>query len=260
MKLSKQDIKKHDEASEILKKDSLSYDDQIFVFENWREDAHHVNSQRGAFFTPMSLARSFAVTTIGAGSGRVIDLCAGIGALSWQLSGGYSDYEIVCVEQNPDYCEVGQKLVPNAKWICGNVFDVLDMGLGRFDFAVSNPPFGSINRHGGNAPRYSGSGFEYHVMDIAAHISGLGAFILPQSSSGFKFSGERCFAREYSNKYERFHKQTGINLNCSSVDCDFAKPLWRGTSPTVEIGYCDFQDTEFSHTVPVAQSLFGFAA
>ncbi|MEU6719794.1 hypothetical protein ABZ897_50780 [Nonomuraea sp. NPDC046802] len=47
----------------------------------------------------------------------------------------------MCVEKNPHYVAVGQRLLPEATWICGDVFDVLSMGLGRFDTALANPPF-----------------------------------------------------------------------------------------------------------------------
>lgn len=51
-RLSKNQIKLHNEAEEILKKDVLTYDEKIFVLENWNEAATNNNAAAGAFFTP----------------------------------------------------------------------------------------------------------------------------------------------------------------------------------------------------------------
>lgn len=39
MKLTKTQIKLHSQACELLKKEKLSDDDKLFVFENWQEGA-----------------------------------------------------------------------------------------------------------------------------------------------------------------------------------------------------------------------------
>jgi len=57
MKLSKPQIRAHEQACRLLEKDKLSYDDKLFVIDNWQESANHVNSSMGAFFTPYDLAR-----------------------------------------------------------------------------------------------------------------------------------------------------------------------------------------------------------
>ena len=123
-KLTKQQRKAHAEAEAILTKDRITDDERDFVFQNWHEGATHENGAAGAFFTPFGLACDFALD--GAGR-RVIDLCAGIGVLSYIIhhrsKWGERLAEITCVEINPRYVAVGQKLLPQARWINADVFD-----------------------------------------------------------------------------------------------------------------------------------------
>ena len=79
-KLTKARRKAHAEAEAILTKDKITDDERDFVFRSWHEGATHENGAAGAFFTPFDLACDFALD--GAGR-RVIDLCAGIGVLSY---------------------------------------------------------------------------------------------------------------------------------------------------------------------------------
>ena len=170
-KLTKAQRKAHAEAEAILTKDRLTEDEREFVFRNWHEGAEFINGEAGAFFTPFDLAGDFALD--GAG-GRVIDLCAGIGVLSYFVGQraryGSRATELTCVEINPKYCEVGRKLVPEARWINADVFDWRELDLGRYDIAIGNPPFGRVRRSA-NGPRYRGSEFEFHVIDIAAELA-----------------------------------------------------------------------------------------
>ena len=241
-KLTKLQAKAHQQACDLLAKDALSEDDKEFVFRNWFESATHVNSSAGAFFTPFDLAMDFALD---AGRGRVIDLCAGIGMLSYAVLRraryGETPPRLTCVEINPAYVEVGRKLVPDAEWICASVFDVLGMGLGRFDSSISNPPFGAVNRHGGSGPRYSGSDFEFHVIDIASQMSGYGTFLLPQMSAGFTYSGCRSYERTTSGKAAAFQKATGLTFDAGcGVDTSVYRKDWRGVSPLCEVVCVEF--------------------
>lgn len=108
-KLTRAQAKAHAEAVSILQQERLSEDDKEFVYRNWNEGANHVNGAAGAFFTPYDMAVDFAID---AGGGRIIDLCAGIGMLSyaiWQRSRfNESRPQITCVERNSDYLEVGK--------------------------------------------------------------------------------------------------------------------------------------------------------
>lgn len=241
-RLTKLQAKAHAEAERLLEKDVLTEDEKEIVRRDWQESANHVNSAAGAFFTPMSQARDFALEVQGS---RVIDLCAGIGnlAAAYYERYAWSDQhiEVVCVEVNPDYVRVGRKLVPEATWIVVSIFDMPD--LGRFDVAISNPPFGKISRGGGAAPRYSGAEFEYHVVDMAAHLADMGSFILPASSAPFSLSGKPYYQVEQNRKYEQFSKQTGIELSAGmGIDTTCYGDEWHGVKVPTEHCVADFRE------------------
>ena len=246
MKLSKQKAKLHQEACDILKKDKLSYDDKIFVLENWHEGAEHINGTAGAFFTPSGLARDFQLGV--EKHGRVIDLCAGIGSLGFWLTEtakhGNTLKELVCIELNPKYVEVGKKILPDAKWITGSIFDKeLMLSLGEFDQVISNPPFGQIKtgKPVDNWLAYSGSDFELLAIDVASRIAKRGAFILPQMSTPFRYSGNSYLTEERTDKVKKFERQTGLeyDFNCG-IDTSIYIDDWKGVSPVCEIALFDF--------------------
>jgi SAM-dependent methyltransferase len=179
-------------------------------------------------------------------AGRVIDLCSGIGMLSyavWQRSRfNHRRPQITCVERNADYVEVGRKLLPEATWICADVLGVLDMRLGHFDSAISNPPFGNIRRTK-NSPRYAGKDFEFHVIDIAAHLADYGTFIVPQMSAGFNFSGRPNYERQTGGRAVAFQELTGLHFDAGcGVDTALYKDEWKGVSPICEIVCVDFTE------------------
>lgn len=259
-KLSKAQAKAHQQACDLLAKEVLTEDDKYFVLENWQESAKHINTLAGAFFTPWELARDLCIDVSGR---RIIDLCAGIGGLSfayWQKC-LWEDWrpEIVCIEANPDYAEVGKKILPQATWIVGSIFD-LPSDLGRFDWAISNPPFGSTARSGAKSPRFTGQQFEYHVIDIASEIADDGTFIVPQMSAPFEFSGKPSFRERESTQYQSFLQQTGVDLapGCG-VDCDYYRDRWHGVSVAIEIVLADFAKARAARR-PVQEDLFGEAA
>jgi hypothetical protein len=252
-KLTKAQARAHAQACDILTKPTLTFDEKDFVLKNWNEGANHVNGEAGAFFTPYDLAFDFAID---AGGGRVIDLCAGIGMLSYAVW-HRSTYKarITCVERNADYLAVGKKILPEAEWIHVDVLDVLDMGLhtgkeGRFDCAISNPPFGNIKRTG-NSPRYTGRDFEFHVIDVASHLADYGTFIVPQMSAGFNYSGRQGYERQESGKAVDFQKLTGLYFDTGcGIDTAYYRDAWKGVSPLCEIVCVDF--TEVAEQRPVA--------
>ncbi|MGB3389477.1 MAG: methyltransferase [Pseudaminobacter sp.] len=253
-KLTKAQAKAHQQACDLLAKDVLTDDDKLFVLENWQESAKHINTIAGAFFTPPGLARDFCIETYGP---RIIDLCAGIGALSLRALWHHEAVEIVCVELNPEYVEVGKKLLPEATWVVGSVFDLPN--LGHFDCAIGNPPFGATPRQA-KAPRYTGNDFEYHVIDIASGIADYGVFIVPQMSAPFCYSGHPCFEVRESDKYRRFVDQTGIKLtpNCG-IDTSVYANDWHGVSVAVEIVTADFAEAR-ERRQPSQANLFMEAA
>lgn len=254
-RLSKATAKLHQQACALLEKDRLTEDDKWFVYENWQESAKHINSLAGAFFTPTGLARDFALEIAG---GPIIDLCAGIGVLSF-MAYHYAHHEkkprMVCVEKNPDYVAVGKKLLPEAEWICGDVFDLPD--LGRFGTAISNPPFGAVSKSG-KGPRYTGSEFEYAVIDIASDLADYGAFIIPQNSAPFEYSGKQNHSIVETEKTKKFFDQTNIYLRAGcGIDCEYHRDGWHFTAPAVEVAVCDFEEVRAARKDAIAQpSLF----
>lgn len=253
-KLTKPQAKMHSQACALLEKDVLTEDDKWFVLEHWQESANHVNTVAGAFFTPVGLANDFAIEVSGH---RIIDLCAGIGCLSfmrYQRGRWDEKYpEITCVELNPAYVEVGKKILPEAMWICGSVFDLPD--LGRFDCAISNPPFGATPRSGARGPRYTGNKFEYHVIDVASLIADFGVFIIPQMSAPFRYSGQPYYREEKSDEYLKFVGQTGVEMHPGcGIDCEYHRSDWHGVAVAVEVVTCEFPQVE---AVAPALDLFG---
>jgi hypothetical protein len=250
-KLTKVQAAAHAKAEALIAQDVLTDEDRFFILEHWQESGTNINSAAGAFFTPYGLAADMALELSNLrGTVRVLDLCAGAGTLglavlrknAWQIQDGSLDLQIVCVETNPDYVRVGRKILPEAEWVEASIFDL--PGLGRFDAAMSNPPFGRIKRDG-NAPRYTGAEFEYHVLDIAAHRADVGVFILPQMSVPFRYSGQDRYREETTQAHDRFVKQTGIRLEAGcGVDTSIYRDAWHGVSPKVEIATCDFDPAE----------------
>jgi hypothetical protein len=259
-KLSKAQAKAHQQACDLLAKDVLTEDDKYFVLENWQESAKHINTIAGAFFTPVELARSFSIEVCG---NRVIDLCAGIGGLSFayrqKCLWGSVRPEIICIEQNPDYVAVGRKILPEATWIVGDVFS-LPAGLGRFDCAISNPPFGATPRNAGQGPRYRGREFEYHVIDIASDLADWGVFIIPQTSAPFEYSGKPNYRERIGDQHRKLQEMTGIVLlpNCG-IDTSACDGQWHGVSVRTEIVIADFEEARATRA-PVQAEMFGEAA
>lgn len=239
MKLTKPQIKAHREAMALVDCGRrLKDDEREFIIDNFHEGATHINSSAGAFFTPRGLARDFAIEVDGGDTGisRCIDLCAGIGSLAYAVEEKVGS--LICIEMNPEYARIGKMICPDAEWIVGSVFD--QRNLGRFRWAISNPPFGAIPSHGFKG-KYTGSQFEYRVIEIASRIADFGAFILPQMSAPFRFSGQRMFTDEEGEKARKFREQTSIFMepNCG-IDTSVYRSDWRGVSPVCEIVVCEF--------------------
>ena len=246
-KLTKQQVKVHEEAVRLLSQDKISRIEKDYIFQNFHADAQHITSKIGAFFTPLGLARDFSlhIPYKRERAVRIIDLCAGIGVLSYAVcankdwGGCYTD--ITCVELNPEYVKIGKKLVPNATWICGDALDPnLLKCLGNFDIAISNPPFGNIkNTH---SAIYSSSLFEYMIIEAASRIAKEGAFIIPQTSAPFVFSGTNNPRWLQDGRAWRFEKQTGITLEFNvGINTDYYKKQWHQMTPRCEIVCCDFE-------------------
>lgn len=246
-KLTKAETKKHNQIMDLVESDkALTYEEKLFIIENFHEGAFTNNSELGAFFTPIGLARDFTLDACTNGS--VIDLCAGIGGLSFAMV-HYMMYakvrEIVCVELNHTYYKLGKRIVPEATWIHG---DALTTEFDRvFDMAISNPPFGKIKTSDFKG-KYTGAEFEYKVMERASQIARAGTFIIPQMSANFRYSGARCFEQNASTtsaKCKKFLDETGLEMvpGCG-VDTSYYLEDWKGVKPLCEVVCMEFDEPE----------------
>jgi len=237
VKLTKQQSKDHQKALDLVHSDrALTWDDRKFILDHYSEQQGQLNALAGAFFTPFGLARDFSIEVgYSDGGGSMIDLCAGIGALSFACH--EKGLEITCVEMCEAYVTVGKRVVPSANWVQADCFSV----SGQFDFAVSNPPFGAI-KGGAYDGLYTGSNFEYKVISHASKLAEYGVFIIPQMSAPFRYSGERNYREEENDKTSKFREQTGIVMGAScGIDTAIYKNDWKGVSPICEVVCCDFE-------------------
>lgn len=246
-KLTRTQTKRHKAALDLLTQDRLTEHQQEQVFRDFHPGADHMTAESGAFFTPFDLAGDLALEISGAT--RILDVCAGIGVLSafayWRS--GYANrdappVDIVCLERNSAYVEIGKQLCPWARWITGDVFDFGPEDLGHFDIVIGNPPFGRVRRSA-NGPRYTGAETELHIIDHVARFATRGAFIIPAMSAPFQYSGVQCYARRTEGRGVDFERQTGITLDVGvGVDCSYYADQWQDVSPSVEIVSADFSE------------------
>ncbi len=266
-KLTKMERKLHKQACVLLEKDVLTYDERWFVAEHWHEGAEHEQGDAGVFFTPLPIAGGVAMHATG--FHRVIDLCAGIGRLSFSLycrTLWHDDRpEIVCVERSPKNIAVGRKILPEATWIEADVFD-LSTDLNGFDCAISNPPYGRVK----TVPKHLKHSAEFEVVRVASRVAKYGVFVLPAASVPFSVGQSSSNRFDIPcEKYERFSAETGIKLepNCGIITVG-EDIKWRGTNIATEIALADFynlpalnaeEDEEASISEPEGQMLFSFS-
>ncbi|MEJ4088243.1 methyltransferase [Galbibacter orientalis] len=217
--------------------------------ENWHEGADNINSQAGAFFTPVGLAQDFSLEIFE--NETVIDLCAGIGLLAF-FSYHYRKADVTCIELNSKYIEVGKKLLPEAKWINASIYDYKDFG--QFEQVISNPPFGKIktgiNDEIKKELKYKGSDFEFITMEIGSKIANYGTFLVPQGSTPFKYSGNQDgfinlmatskgynpYEQQPMQKVKKFLKETEFNpIFNVGIDTSIYINEWKGVSPMCEV-------------------------
>ncbi len=245
-KLSKSERSRHDAACAVLQKTNLNDDDREQVFTDWHPGAVIDAGKASAFFTPPGLAYDFEIDAHS--HGRILDACAGIGVLSWVLGTRYAYSnsgarpDVTAIESNPAFVEIGRKLLPWVNWIQGDIFDPGKMDLGPFDAAMANAPFGRTQTET-KSPRYKGACFELKLIDMLADHCDYGAFIIPQMSAPFDYSGRQRHRRRHTTESKRFEDQTGLILaeGCG-VDCAYYKDDWHGVAPSVEIVTIDYDE------------------
>lgn len=244
-KMSKRDVKLHLKAMDLINSDKvLSEDDKLFIFDNYDESYSVANNMMGAFFTPMNFASDFSLEIPLIRNGKYVDLCAGIGKLSYyiieKLKREGFDFEYTMVELSSSYSVVGRRLFPDVNWIHGNVFESFTLEK-QFDVAISNPPFGNIKSSETKFLKYKNSNFELKLMEFAGIIASLGVFIIPQSSSSFSYSGKNYLQRDVNSKGLSFERITGHKmLPGVGIDTKFYLDDWNGVSPLCEVVTIDY--------------------
>lgn len=229
-RITKKESALHIKVMDLIHSDTaLTQDDKEFIFNNYKGDGIGAT---GAFFMPEMLAWDFIID---AGcTGDCIELCAGIGRLSYYQYLRNKPTHITCVELNPEYVMIGKRVLPEAEWITG---DALQYSPDRFyRVAYGNPPFGKINTSEVHTGRYTGSEFEYKIIDRAREYASFGAWIVPQGSSGFVYSGAQYYDNSKpSTKYLRFINDTGLELHPGvGIDTSIYKDEWNGTKVICE--------------------------
>lgn len=217
-------MRNHDKAEALVASDKRLTNDEVeFVLDHYRPDVNFDVMRAGMFFTPRDLALDVALVASGDESSnlRIIDLCAGIGRLTWAMmvrhnNGGH----YVAVERNHRLVEVGKRVLPDVTWIQG---DVLDKGLieslGMFDIAISNPPFGKVPSDQDRSwLNYKGSNVDLAVCDIIPKITkGWAYVILPASSIPWdRRTGEKRIVEKELVKWQEANPD--LRLNRTSVD------------------------------------------
>lgn len=238
-KLTKPELAKHQAACALLDlARPLTLDEIEQVYTDWHEGAESNQTAASAYFTPVDLARDLRFEM--PHRGTMIDLCAGTGRLAY-FAGGQGMWEewrhhydrIVCVEANPAYVAIGRRLFPDAEWICADVLDpAWRRTVGTFDKAICNPPFGATTRSPHRAPRYGGAQFDLAVMDVAATLAPDCWALVPRDRARWDYRG----LQRPSKRADEFQTATGYDLHrFASVEPDYYRDQWRGTSPSVEV-------------------------
>ena len=81
------------------------------------------------------------------------------------------------------------------------------------------------------------------MIDIASEIADNGAFILPQGSASFRYSGRQCFERLTSGAGVEFEQRTGLFMDCGiGIDTSIYRDQWRGVAPLCEIVTVEFAE------------------
>lgn len=239
-KLTRVETKAHDEAMALINLDRrLTPAEVDFAHCNYHPAAEHNVTKNAAFFTPAGPAYVVAMNTYV--DDRVVDLGAGIGALAWavwQRSEGKAD--LTCIEWNPEYCRVGEKLLPEARWINRDMFDQsLWEELGSFDYGISNPPFGRV---AGDKTTRSWlkmtNPTHFCVAElILRHCRMGGTLIFPSNDLPYREGTFHEFkeTREYTRPLQRFLKAyPDAILGSLSWRLDEYKGDWRGVAPNVQ--------------------------
>lgn len=234
-KIAKYALKLHNEALDLVRLErDLTMTEKEFVLENYKPYANHNVTATNAFFTPLELAMAATVEMPApydyTNNVKVIDLCAGIGMLSfayYHYSGFRSDFiDLVCIELEAEYVEVGKKILPEATWIQGSILDIDTEELGRFDCFISNPPFMKLGDYKGT----------YTTSKIGMSLAEYGVVIVPQCNCPFEYSGKNQYTEVDNRDYNKFEDAELIRYSASCIDTETIDDLkWDDVNVTTEV-------------------------
>lgn len=106
----------------------------------------------------------------------------------------------------------------------------------HFDVTFGNPPFGKIKTSDSYKGEYTGSEFEYKVIEFGSLLADYGVSIMPQGSAGFRYSGAAYYERVTNQKYYKFEKDTGLYLEAGcGVDTSIYRDQWHSTNVLTEV-------------------------
>lgn len=113
-----------------------------------------------------------------------------------------------------------------------------------FDIVYGNPPFGKIKTSEMQTGKYSGSEFEYKVIEHGSTLAPYGVWIVPQCSAGFVYSGIHCYDRRESSKYRKYVNDTGwmFEAGCG-IDTSIYQDQWHGTNVVCEVVTVEYRET-----------------
>ena len=85
------------------------------------------------------------------------------------------------------------------------------------------------------------------MIEHASTFSSYGAWIVPQGSAGFKYSGHTYYdATVQTAKYKKFVSDTGFVLFPGvGIDTSIYKDEWHGTTVICEVVTVDYDGTNF---------------
>ncbi len=245
MKLSKVELKEQKEIKALIDNEKkLSLEELEKIYENFNPGYISDVTSHSAYFTPLDMAYDFAL--FAGRSGVCVDMCAGIGILSFcakirDTYEGNIEHQI-CIERNPAYLEIGKRLLPDAIWIQGDIFDKsiwdsIVAKYGRIDSIVSNPPFGKVTKTDVDRSwlKYQGSDLDIASIEVALKYTDDVAMILPSGSVSFRYSGKPYFEEVQNRKVDKLKKDTGLNIIMTNPGIDTSVyDKFKNTNITVE--------------------------
>jgi hypothetical protein len=267
-RLSKASLKLQKEVRALLERPEPWSPEEIdWIYENYDPAMDDNVTERGVFFTPLDLAMDAALFTNR--NGHLVDMCAGIGGLSFSLLTRNFHHEtiksITLVEFNPVFTEMSRRLLSplsaftesrstiDLHFVNGSVWNPslwssITSGLTEFklDTMLSNPPYGKCSpeeRQEASWMHYQGER-ELMAIELAWRYAQDATMIIPPGSCEFRYSGRPYYDRQASTKVDRFRKKMPetftMHMECDGVDTSIFHDEWKGTKITTEVASITF--------------------